>query len=186
MDLDEVRELIRQLMSLVEELPEPYRAATYGVLLNHLLISQEVTSEREVTAPRPDIQSTAAPFSVPIGVRAFFQQYGIDEGVLQKLFLIQGTQIVSIYTITTRVKAKAQIQVALLKALENALITQMFSFQQKDVREKLDELRLYDSTNFSSNFRSKSTLFKNLDSEEVELSGDGKSELAGVILELGK
>ena len=50
-----------------------------------------------------------------------------------------------------------------------------------------EEKFFIDKTNFKTNFRNNKALFKGLDDEEhVELSADGKAELAEAILELVK
>jgi hypothetical protein len=132
---------------------------------------------------------TANEFVLPIDVRAFLQTYSIPEENIAKLFLIVGNEIRPKYKITTTKKATAQIQVALLAALENALRTagNKFEFSVEDVRERCQNYKAYDPPNFKKHFKDNENLFKSLSDEgHVELSPDGQTELAEAIVAVAK
>jgi hypothetical protein len=99
--------------------------------------------------------------------------------------LVEGTEIQRIYQLSTTKKAVAQMQVTLLTALENALKPGgKFEFSMEVVKTRCkDDYGAYDLANFKANFKKNAKLFKSLDDEEhVELSTDGKAELAEAIL----
>jgi hypothetical protein len=103
------------------------------------------------------------------------------------LFLTQGNDVRPTYKIQTTKKAQAQIQIALLSALENALRGSKFDFNIENIRQRCKDLRCYDSANFDSIFKRNIALFKGLqDAEHVELSPDGRSELAEAITAIAK
>jgi hypothetical protein len=76
------------------------------------------------------------------------------------------------------------MQIALLTSLENAIKSQdhKFEFSTETIRQRCKDHKAYDAANFSATFRKNSGFFKSLeDSEHVELSAEGKTELAEVI-----
>jgi len=182
---EELEGKIKEYIDIAEKFLEPYRQKIFEILLTDYLrgahAPQEAPTKVEVTPP-----PVPKKYVIPIGVRAFLQQYSVPEDRIQKLFLIdtEGEEIQPIYHLKTTVVADAQIQLALLTALENALkLERKFEFSVEAVRERCKELRLYDAPNFNAIFKRKSDFFKSLkDEEHVELSPDGKAELAEVIL----
>lgn len=184
MDFDGVDGLIEEILRLVSEVPEEYRITTYEILLSHFLIGQGfVSPEPDI----PEVELAAEPFLIPIDVRAALTQYDLDDSVLSKLFLMEGSEVRPIYILSTTQKARSQMQVACLSALENALRGGKFEFSVEAVRQKLQDLKVIDKANFNANFRNNKKMFKGLDDKEhVELSADGKAELAETILELVK
>jgi len=179
-DFAELKSQIDSLIHFVENLPEEFRIPTYEILLKMLL-----EKTMAITSPSKE-EEVKEILKIPIDVKAFFEQYDIPESVLSKLFLIEGEEIRPIYKLETTKKAEAQIQLALLMALENALKStpSKFQFNIEDVRERCKEMGYYDPANFMRNFKNNAKLFKDLDEEVVELSPIGKEKLAEVILEI--
>jgi hypothetical protein len=189
-NLDKLEEAIKKIIVLVEKLPERYREKAFEVLLEAQLVGKSVEQPMAYETPKPSTEAetrTPAKFTMPIDVRAFLQQYNVPEEKLQKLFFMQDNEIRPIYSIHTTKRAKAQIQIALLIALENALKGGRFEFNRESVRVKCKELKCLDTANFQAIFKTNSSLFKSLDDpEHVEISPDGKVELAEAILEIAK
>lgn len=187
MNDDELSQEIQRILDIVEKLPEEYRLKTYEILLKASVMK---TNIGEVTRVKLDetidvTEIKSEPLIVPIDVKAFFAQNSLSEEVIQKLFLVQGSEIRPIYKLKTTKKATAQIQVACLVALENALNGNKFEFSIKDVRSRVDELKALDKSNFIPIFTRKKDLFTSLDDDEhVPLSPAGKTELADTIEEL--
>ena len=181
---EELEGKIKELIELAEKFAEPYRQKIFEVLLADYLRSvQKPEAPPQVELPAPPV--VPQKFVIPIGVRAVLQQYNVPEEVIQKLFLVEGTEIQRIYKLTTTKKAVAQMQVTLLTALENALKPGgKFEFSMEVVKTRCkDDYGAYDLANFKANFKKNAKLFKSLDDEEhVELSTDGKAELAEAIL----
>lgn len=176
---EEIEEKIQKIVKIAEKCPEKYQEKCFEILLKVATQTPPEIEAVKIQAPPP--------FQPPIDVKAFLQQYNIPEKTLENLFLIHGTDIRPTYSIETSKKATAQIQIALLTALENALKTAKFEFSIESVRSKCIDFRRYDAKNFTSYFRTNKRLFKSLeDKEHIELSPDGKQELAEVILAMAK
>lgn len=183
---EELEGKIKQFIDVAEKFAEPYRQKIFELLLADYLRSKapEKAPEAAETA-RPVVVPTPAKFVIPIGVRAVLQQYNVPEESIEKLFVIEGNEIQRKFKLTTTKKAVAQMQVALLAALENALKPGgKFEFSIEVVKNRCkDDYGAYDLANFKANFKKNAKLFKSLDDEgHVELSTDGKAELAEAIL----
>ena len=122
-EFDELEKPIKEIIALVSKLDEKYRERSFEILLSFYLrrkfetlriAPEEKTSEKEREVIHKE-------FLLPIDVRAFLTQNSIPEEIIGKLFLVDKDEIRPIYKITTTKKATAQIQIALLSALENAI-----------------------------------------------------------------
>ncbi len=183
MESEEVRKIVKEVVDFVATLPEEYRIKTYEVLLTlRLLGSQPIPtgmSKEEKAA------GESWNIIVPMDVKAFLKTHEISEDVLKKLFLANKSEIAGTYKIVTTRKATAQIQIVCLTALEHALRDGVFRFAIEEIRQRVQDLKCYDVTNFNSTFNVHKRLFKSLDDpERVELSPDGMSKLAKVIAEI--
>ncbi len=182
---EELEAKIKEFIDIAEKFDERYRQKIFEVLLTNFLrgtqAQKEVPEKAQALAP---VAAGLQKFVIPIGVRAILQQYNVPEENIEKLFVIQGNEIHPKFKITTTTKSVAQIQVALLTALENALKGGKFEFSTDTVRARCkDDYAVYDAANFKTHFRNNAKFFKDLsDEEHVELSPDGKAELAEVIL----
>ena len=188
MDVGELEKPIQSIIKLVEKLDEKYRLKCFEILLNFYL-RKEFKIEAEEVADEEELEVKEEEFLVPIDIRAFLQQHSIAEEKVQGLFLMEKNEVRPIYKITTTKRATAQLQIALLIALEHALRKQgnKFEFAIKTVRQKCKDLAVYDTANFSAIFKKSKDLFKDLDDpEHVELSAEGKTELAEVISQVAK
>ena len=97
---------------------------------------------------------------------------------------MQEGEIRHIYKISTTTKSKAQIEAALLMALENTIKdpNKKFEFSSEQVRQRCVDLQLYDMKNFATHFKNNEKYFKSLDDlEHIVLSAEGKAELAETI-----
>lgn len=190
-ELEKLRVPIQDIIAFANTLDERYREKCFEVLLNFYLhkntVSTSATTEA-VSVSKADSAGTPPTLSLPI--RAFLNQNEIPVDIVGKLFLMENGEVVPTYKIKEPKKATAQIQLAMLSALRNALINPatMFEFSIKDVRELCKEHDLYDPPNFTANFRKNGGLFKDLtsDEEHVKLTPDGKTELAETIVAVSK
>jgi hypothetical protein len=120
-------------------------------------------------------------------VKAFLSQYKLNEDVIRQIFAIDGSQISPAYNVEETSVSTTQMKYSLLLAFENALLTAKFTFSIEKARERCRENKCYDIKNFTQNFKNNKRLFNSLsDPENVELSPDGKAELAEVISGLVK
>ena len=178
------------MIEICEQIPEPYRTSCFEILLKSRMGGTQTLQKPIDQTPVQTPDSTTEPeneFEIPIDVRAFLSQFDLDESVIQKLFLIQNKEIRPKFTIKTVKKSKAQIQIALLLALENAIKnpSNKFEFAAEDVRSRCRDRSVYDQPNFVTHFKNHKKLFKSLtDTEKISLSADGKSELAETISQI--
>ena len=179
---------LKRVVKLTEAVPQEYRQKCFEILLGHAL--QGVPSRRPAGSPAEQVLSQApitAPtrFVLPTDVKAFLSQYGLDESVLRKHYLVDGDQVRPIYQLNTTSKTRALIQLALMMALGNALSTGRFEVDREGLRARCKELKMYDRGNFSKNIQRYARMFKTVDPEEpLSLSPEGKTELADLLEQL--
>ena len=180
---------INQIIEICEKIPQTYRNSCFEILLKAKLQESDKKTSQKVESPQTidSPQKANTMFEIPIDVRAFLSQFDLDESIIQELFVFDNQEIRTKFKISTVIKSKAQLQVALLLALENAIkIPQnMFEFSSEDVKIRCKDYAVYDFRNFKNNFKNKRKLFKSLtDFEKISLSPDGKSELADIISQI--
>ena len=181
-------EELKKIVELANTVPEEYRQKCFELLLSYSLRS--VTSPREglsgaVNKPALSQEKTQKKFILPIDVKAFLSQYGLNESVLWKYFLVEGSEIRPIYHLKATQKARAQIQYALMIALETAISTGQFVVDAEKLRTRCQYQNCYDSANFMKNIKDKAELFKSIANDQpMPLSPVGKSELADLIEQL--
>jgi len=179
---EKLQEELTRIANIADTLPEIYRVKCFELLLSNMLQGSPLSFEQPKIKNEPPISKSE--FKIPLDVRAFFQQWNVSEEQLQKIFLIDSEdEIVPIYKLKTTAKSKAQIEIALLLALENTLKqTSKFGFTSEDVRKRCLEHKCYDVKNFTTHFKNKQKLFRGLtDMENVLLSPEGKQELANLV-----
>jgi len=180
LEKEELDKIVKEVIELVKDVPDEYRQTTYKVLLALRLQGSEPASGDIGTK-----EETSWIASIHVGVKSFLKRNKISEKVLEDMFLPDGESFEPTYLITTTKKARAQIQVACLTALEHALHDGVFEFSIEDVRQRVIDLDRHDSKNFTATFRQYERLFRSLtDAEHVELASEGLAELAKVIEEV--
>jgi hypothetical protein len=187
-DVEKIKQLIKEILPIIDEVPELYKETCFRVLF-----SEYLKRSLELTAPEMEKISETKPVVIPSGlpipeeVRVFFSQQEIPESSLSSLFTYENGIFIRKYKIAAGTRAAAQIRVALLVALENALGGEKFEFSADLVRQRCRQYDCYEETNFNRNFERSSELFKSLsDRKHVELSPKGKTELAKIIKEIAK
>lgn len=185
MEIDylDLEKKIKEIVRICEDVPEGYRIKCFEYLIENVLLQKSDKLGTEVP-PEPKKEQK---ISLSIDVRAFLSQYSLEENVIDKLFLMEGGEIRHLYKITTTTKAKAQMQVALLMALENTIKdpNKKFGFSSEEVRQRCSDLQCYDLPNFATHFKKNKEFFKSLDDlEHIVLSSEGKAELAEVITQM--
>jgi hypothetical protein len=174
---------ILRFVQIAEKLPEVYREKCFETLLTHYLGSASSLGAVTTQVKESESPKDQRKFQIPLDVRAFLTQYKIPEDTLHQLFLIEWPDIRPIYPLKSAKGSTAQIRLALLKALENALRPEgRFEFSFDDVKKSCQAHGVYDASNFRNNFNNNARLFRGLKTEKnVELSPDGKAELADTI-----
>lgn len=171
---------LKEIASLAESVPEPFRLKCFELLLNHTLEGVRPSKDtKEHTDDGKAKQTRHAEFIVPVDVKALLNQYSLQDEILQKIFFIDGSEIRPIYKLNIHKKAKAQMAHALLISLENALANGEFKFTVETLRQRCIDQKSYDKPNFLAVLERNKNLFKSYDPQkEIHLSTDGKAELA--------
>ncbi len=183
------QEELKKIIDLTKTVPEEYRQKCFELLLSNAL--------KSLSPPEPDVTpetikdtkklKTAPQFVLPIDVKAFLSQYGLDESLIWKLFIVEGTDIRPIYKLSVHKKATAQIQHTLMMALETAITTGQFQVDVESIRTRCEEQKCYDAPNFMKIIRNNESLFKSIEKDQpLTLSPEGKAELADVLEQFKK
>lgn len=175
---------LQQIVTLANSVPEAFRQKAFELLLAHeLQQGNNHHQEPPATAPLPPIWAENA--SLPIDVKALFNQYHLDLGLLPRLFHIEGGDVRPIYKLNENTKVKAELNHALLMALENAIRTGQFQVEVEALRNRCQEQKCYDMANFMRHLRKNSRLFKNISNDQpLILSTEGKAQLSALLRRL--
>ena len=173
------------IVTLTESLPPTYREKAFELLLVHALnqVNEIPGSSPPQTAPASTgVDGRGSPGALPIDVKAFFNQHHLNLDGLERLFHIEGTEVRPIYSLRDTTKVKAQIHLALLVALENAIHNGQFEVDLSVLRKRCQEQKCYDMANFMRHIRNNAGLFKAVESgQPLELSVEGKRQLADLL-----
>ena len=176
--------MVKDAAAIAETLPETYRGKCFEIILTYLL-SGSIPILRPQAPPLPESEQKPV---IRIEVKALLRQYSVPEDIILNNFFVEG-KVVPTYTVRKEKdtkKSRTQIMYALLIALENALKTGAFSFSMDEVKTRLKSGNEYDAANFKANFNNSKGLFTTLTEDNVELSSDGKAELADILQGLKK
>jgi hypothetical protein len=186
-EYEKYRKPIQDIISFTDTIDVEYREKCFEVLLNYYL--SDGLAAKSHGALEASKRGTFVIADLSTEAKAFLEQYNISEQVLNKLFVKEKGTIHPLYKITETRRTKAQIQIALLTAFENALKTSSdtFEFSVNTVRQRCMDIKMYDGRDFFINFMDASGLFGSLNNHEViKLSSIGKAELANIVLALSK
>jgi hypothetical protein len=180
------REELDQIILLSETLPETYREKCFELLLTHLLQERNgIMPGATDRAVPPRAERRGEPQTLPIDVKAFFNQHHLELNLLDRLFHIEGTEVRPIYSLRDTTKVKAEIHLALLLALETAIHNGQFQIDTPTLRKRCQEQKCYDMANFMRHIRNNVGLFRTIDpSQPLELSVEGKKQLAELVQRL--
>jgi hypothetical protein len=185
-EYEKFRKPIQEIINFTRTIDERYRENCFEVLLNHYLSSGVAVKTCDGTvAPKRDKIETE---NLSSETKVFLGQNNITDQMLSKLFIKEKGDIHPVYKITETRRAKAQIQIALLTAFENALkgSNGTFEFSVNMVRERCQNAKMYDGRDFYINFMDSAGLFGSLNYEVIKLSPTGKVELASIVAALSK
>jgi hypothetical protein len=180
-EYEKFRKTIEDIIKFTNTIDEVYREKCFEVLLSHYLSNSAGMKNSSLMLEYTNNVSGAQ--DLPSELKVFLQQNSISEEMMNKFFLREKGEVRPIYKITEKKKSIAQIQIAMLTALENALATPKgaFEFSMNTVRRRCVDYNVYDGFDFMFNFKNRAGLFTSLDHEVVTLTPIGKTELANII-----
>lgn len=186
-DYEKLRKPIQDIIKFTDTIDGQYREKCFEILLG-CYITGGVAPKTGFTVEvaRKEGFVTA---DMNSEMKTFLEEHNITEEILNKLFVRERGEVHPLYKITETKRAKAQIQIALLTAFENALKSpsETFEFQVNTARRRCMDIKMYDGRDFFINFMDHAGLFGSLNNYEViKLSANGKAELANLILALYK
>ncbi|MDD5368907.1 MAG: hypothetical protein PHQ40_07475 [Anaerolineaceae bacterium] len=172
---------LKEIADMANIVPTEYRQKCFELLLANRLASDG--------APTPDLPQKSIQSNpninnlvLPIDVKAFFNQYRLELGMLSRLFHLEGGEVRPIYRLNENTKVKAELNHALLMALENALRSGQFQVEVELLRNRCQEQKCYDMANFMRHLRKNARLFRGVTSDQpLVLAAEGKSLLATLL-----
>jgi hypothetical protein len=186
---EKIKGELKQIVELVELLPERYRDKCFDLLLSSLLVGKEPsTSEKEDPSKKADESQTKKDkgFTFPAKVKAFIRRYGIKEEQLERIAMVESGDVHFIHEPKDVKNATGQIHWALLLGLKSALLGGEMIVDPEGVRSICIEKGLYDKANFAANFKRapNRSLFNGLlepQGESRKLTSKGEEKLAEVL-----
>ncbi len=180
-------EELQEIVNLANSVPEEYRQKCFELLLSRSLEFGGRQEKGQLPLPASSKQPVRLETSnMPIDVKAFFNQHRLDLNLISTLFHIEGTEVRPIYTLSDTTKVKAEINLALLIALETALRSGQFQVEIETLRTRCQEQKCYDMANFMRHIKNNSRLFKTITTDQpLSLSVEGKAQLGELLKRLG-
>lgn len=206
--MTKLKNTVLEIVEIVKECPENLQALCFELLLRHELEALSPTKkQKESTAEsgsgtdetpaeriKPIVEDTAksqedlSETDLHVKVKHFMKKQGVSFEQLNNLYYKEGSAILPLYEdLKTTRMAEAQIRIALLQSLQNAIADGEFQCQVANVRTECNERKCYDGGNFAKNFKNNASLFDgdyDKSTASMKLSEDGKKELAEIIKEL--
>ena len=186
---EQIKGELKQIVELVESVPERYRDKCFDLLLSNLLSGQE-PSKREKEDPSKKADESQVKkdkaFTFPAKVKAFVRRYGMKEEQLERIAMVELGDVHFIHEPKDVKNATGQIQWALLLGLKSALLGGDMVVDPEGVRSICIEKGLYDKANFAANFKRAPNrpLFNGLlepQGESRKLTAKGEEKLAEVL-----
>jgi len=200
-DFSAAQTKIIAINKIVETCAEPVKEKAFELLFKLVFDgpaagkhSKPPTPEKTKTDDSEKRETPAAHEMVklPGNVLAFLRRHSVQRETLDKLFMLDQTPHLPVYKIDASTTSKAQLQKVLMILLENAILSGSFKAPYKEIRASCKEVGLYDG-NFNKTLKGNAGLFKGAvttdkinDDAELELTGDGQTRLAELIVELTK
>jgi len=162
MDYAKLKDELKEIAEIAGQLPEPFREKCFEILLQRLLAESVRSSPNEQKAPEPHLHQPTpvpptppAPASLPMNtqIRVFMQRTGVTKDDLERVVLVEGSEVHFLREPAHGTVAKGQMEWALLLALKNAFVANEFSTDPEDVRSICQEKGFYDRPNFAAIFK---------------------------------
>lgn len=197
MDYEKLKVELKEIAEVAASVPEPFREKCFEILLQHLLlgsVSPPEAGASKVEDPSSTGESeTLATTKIPVQaqLRVFMQRTGVTLQQLERLVLVDGTDVHFVHEPAHGTVAKGQMEWALLLALKQAIQANEFSTDPEDVRSICQEKGFYDKANFAAIFKRQpyATYFKQPlqpQGSRQTLSTEGQTALAELIKALGQ
>jgi hypothetical protein len=201
-----LKDRVLEVAKIAQECPENLQQSCFEILLKHVLSTEEPPPPPSGAPPDVDgAQARIEPKNVVeesakkqddlqekeihLKARRFLQKYSVTIEELNQLFYKEGDKILPLYDdLKSTRTSESQIRITLLQCLLSAIATGEFQTTTDAAKEEAQKRKVYEGNNWSNNYSSNAALFdfdkysKNV--RIINLSEEGKKELAKVIKEL--
>lgn len=194
---------IEEILAIVDVCPEPLREKCFELLFAAVFHNSERSSSQLDTATSsknaptdnstpPAHDATASTPKLPSNILAFTRKFDVSMDELKRLFILDHEPLLPVYRIVTNVTATAQLQKVMMILLENGLLNNQLKAPYHELRDSIKEAGLMDG-NFNKVLKKNYRLFKGavtkdklIETETIELTGEGYGRLAEVAKELAQ
>ena len=192
MDYPKLKQEIKAIADIANDVPQPFREKCFQLLLENLLGSQPAGASKPAFKKPKDL-TTLPPaqksIPTPAQVRVLMSKTGVTEDDLGRILFVEDGEVHFTREPSHSTVARGQIEWALLLALQNAILNNSLTVDPEGVRSICQEKGFYDPANFAANFRKdkNAKLFRNpLESqgEPQSLTTEGQTELGNLIKSL--
>lgn len=200
-DTGNLKEALHDVLGVLTDCPDDLRTTAFEILLQHRLTGRPVSGRSageaaSIEVPRDsevaealgrgtDVQLS----DLHVKARRLIETSGMSIDQLNQLFYKENGHIEPLYDdLGSSQMAESQIRLALLEALQNAIVDGDFTFDIESVRAKCRTFKCYDSPNYIRNFRNSADLFDGFEkgAPAVKLSTEGRRRLAEIVTELAR
>lgn len=197
MDFKQMKSGIKEISEIAAAVPEPFRAKCFETLLNALLAEEKPAQEerppkedkpkKENETPRHPPDSTTIAMNSQL--RLLTLKAEVTEEEINRVAFVENGEVNFIREPQPSGIREGQLEWALMIALKNGILKNVFEADAESVRSKCIDAGFYDKNNFASNFKSTKfeAYFKGLlkpQGEAVALSADGQVALGALIKRL--
>ena len=210
MNYQELKEEIKTIAEISDNVPEKFKEKCFEILMNHLLKEANGTTpaeKNEITQTNQNIdnqknmidnqnhneevKSDSPENTIPLSaqLRVFMRKTNITIEEIQNIIHYENGNVYFIKEPKDSIVSKGQIKWALLLGLKNGIAAKDFLVDPEDLRSICQDKGYYDMKNFSRYLKNYSNYFKNPlipQGDSQPLSDDGINELAKLIKELNQ
>ena len=203
---------IKEIIEIVKQCPETLQEKCFELLLENFLNAskssqtglniKKINTEPVDTAeasPEESFENGNANSEIAIKdfhvkIQRFLNNHNITIDNINYLYYKEDGKLMPLYdTLNSTNMCECQIRLALLTAFENAFSNNNgeMVFNCSEIRIRCNAMKCYNQANFSTYFKSNTTLWENWPDKpdknlSIALSSEGKKELAKVLLDLAK
>ena len=206
-EFKDIKEKIGEIAAIAKECPDNLQTICFEILLHHYLDSLRVAKQKSKDnkpAPEVDAEGEASEAErseesknqedlketeLHVKVKKFLKNYTLSMDDINQIFYKEEGEIKPLYEDLATTKAsEAQLRIAELQALRNAIGTGEFEFDVEQVRTECKDRKYYDQANFGAIFKNNLKKFDidNFDknTKTAKLSEDGRKHLSEVIKQI--
>lgn len=186
---------LKQIVELVESVPERYRERCFDLLFSQLLSGQApAAKDKEDVSPKnqdPNKLKGGDELTLPAKIRTFIRRYGISEEQLRSVVMVEAGEVHFIHEPKDVKNATGQMQWAFLLALKSGLLGNDMAVDPEGVRSMCIEKGFYDKANFAAIFKRapNKDMFNGLlesQGQPRKLTAKGEEKLAELIKALAQ